>query len=128
MNYFHGNISAETAQRRLLSLQSDNEGGYLVRERGGTYIISFVKNKMKGHVSHITVPRNKNHNLFVSKPHLLNSSVESIVDFIAAHAEAKLIHPVLIADIDEDDEEEDQDGSKPSEIDSKLTVCQVLTC
>ena len=125
MNFFHGNISAETAKRRLLSLQSDHEGGYLVRERRGTYIISFVKNKMKGHVSHITVPRNKNHNLFVSKPNFLNSSVETIVDFIAGHMEAKLIHPVLCTDSDEDDEEEDQDGSKPSEFESKLTVCQV---
>ena len=89
-----------------------------MRERRGTYIISFVKNKMN--VSHITVPRNRNHNLFVSKPHLLNSSVETIVDFIAGHMEAKLIHPVLREDSDEDDgEEEDQDGGE------SLTVCHV---
>ena len=120
MNYFHGNIGAETAQRRLLSLKSDNEGRFLVRQNRGVYIISFVKDQAKRLVSHIKVPRQRNHNLFVSKPHLLNSSVEAIVNFIAAHMEAKLIHPVLIADIDEDDgEEEDQDGGE------SLTVCHV---
>ena len=86
MKFFHGNIGAETAQRRLLSLKSDNEGRFLVRQNRGTYIISFVKDQAKRLVSHIKVPRQRNHNLFVSKPHLLNSSVETIVNFIAGHA------------------------------------------
>ena len=96
MNYYHGNISAAAAEKRLLTLNSGNVGRYLLRKgNDASYIISFVKND-EGEVKHILVPKSSGHAMFKCNPTLVDANVEVIVDFISSHASEsiKMISPL----------------------------------
>ena len=86
MNYFHGSISAKTAERRLLTHKDNNEGLYLLRESQGSYIISYVETKHKN-VGHILVPNSINSNGEPKTNFLKNNpqlqSVQDILEFMA---------------------------------------------
>ena len=86
MNYFHGSISAKTAERRLLTHKDNNEGLYLLRESQGSYIISYIETKHKN-VGHILVPNSINSNGEPKTNFLKNNpqlqSIQDILEFMA---------------------------------------------
>ena len=94
MNYFHGRISAKTAETRLLKHKTDNEGLYLLRERqGGRYIISYVETQHKD-VGHILVPTGVDSKGQPLTSFLKNNpqlrSVQDILEFISSRCSGRI--------------------------------------
>ena len=93
MNYFHGSISAKTAERRLLTHKDDNKGLYLLRESQGSYIISYIETKHKN-VGHILVPNSINSNGEPKTNFLKNNpqlqSVQDILEFMAPRCSGRI--------------------------------------
>ena len=113
--YYHGSISCNTAEERLLKTVDGLEkslvmGSYLLRSHHRTlaagsrvqceYILSYVEeNNSQGgkvKVKHIIIPQRRNEteqNLFLQNPQL--KSVHDIVQFIASRV-TSIKHPVYM--------------------------------